>query len=856
MPEFPSRVTLATMPNSIGFRLYGENSGDLAGYGVSLAGDINGDGFDDIIVGAFRNGPQTNGSPAGAAYVVFGKASPFGNIDLGTLDGRNGFKLAGGPGGDVGLSVASAGDTNRDGFDDLIVSAEDGFQGGTTVSYLLYGSAGPWDAVEDAAAIGGNTGVEFQRTSGPQFGPTVSSAGDFNRDGRADVIIGLAGSANATNGTAYVAFGASGVFNLPRDIAAYDGTNGGFKITQAPQSNGFASAVANIGDINGDGFDDVAVGAPNASPNGRRSGEVYVVYGKASGHADVNVASLNGSNGFRLLGDGVNDNAGNSLGAAGDVNGDGIDDMIVGAAGCAYVVFGRTFGFGDAAGLANLTGGDGSGFRIDMAGVASVSGVGDFNGDGYDDVLIGGGIEPAAAVVFGRKNGFVNLVASQLNGSNGFVISQQQTTDAVGDRVSGGGDLNRDGFDDLIVGAPFYDEGGTDSGGAFVIYGRRADEAVIRDGNDRDQTINGGRGADVVRGFGGEDQLYGWESDDKIFGGDGRDFLNGGDGFDYLRGDADNDFYAVRPELIGGVVTFDRIVESAGGGLNDVVVIESAAIGGVPTYAMAANVETGLMDGSADMNLKGNALGNVLRGNAGANTISGLDGDDQIEGGAGVDRLFGGAGDDVYTLSDITFVSGRWIFDATGELAGEGTDEVVVSPLDVNPLGLDSYELRANVENGRIGGLFQAFDLRGNELGNRLVGNRGDNMLSGLAGDDRLSGGAGKDTLIGGAGKDTFEFSGTDALGAGATADRIVDFRRGDDRIDVQFIDANEATATDEAFTYIGAARFSGAGQIRAIQNGADTLIEFNTNVLGGSEGQLFLSNFTAATLTGADFVL
>ena len=163
-------------------------------------------------------------------------------------------------------------------------------------------------------------------------------------------------------------------------------------------------AVSAAGDVNGDGFDDLVVGAYRAVPNGDSSGASYVVFGKAGGFAaTINLNTLDGSNGFRLDGVAASDLSGGAVSAAGDVNGDGFDDLVVGAdgadpngsrSGASYVVFGKASGFAASINLNTLNGSNG--FRLD--GVATydqsgraVSAAGDVNGDGFDDLVVGAG---------------------------------------------------------------------------------------------------------------------------------------------------------------------------------------------------------------------------------------------------------------------------------------------------------------------------------------------------------------------------------------------------------------------------------------------------------------------------------
>ena len=117
-------IDLSGLAASDGFVIIGDAAGDFAGTSVSSAGDINGDGVDDIIVGAY--GPDYGGDYSGAAYVIFGKAGGFADIDLAALDPTDGFRIDGAIYDAYAAAVSSAGDINGDGFDDIIVGAREG----------------------------------------------------------------------------------------------------------------------------------------------------------------------------------------------------------------------------------------------------------------------------------------------------------------------------------------------------------------------------------------------------------------------------------------------------------------------------------------------------------------------------------------------------------------------------------------------------------------------------------------------------------------------------------------------------------------------------------------------------------
>ena len=160
----PPTSTCRRLDGTNGFKISGVAADDRSGYSVASAGDVNGDGFADIIVGAY--GADPNGDDSGASYVVFGKASGFAaNLDLSTLDGTNGFKISGVAADDrSGYSVASAGDVNGDGFADIIVGAcgadhERHYDSGA--SYVVFGKASGFAANLDLSTLDGTNGFKI-----------------------------------------------------------------------------------------------------------------------------------------------------------------------------------------------------------------------------------------------------------------------------------------------------------------------------------------------------------------------------------------------------------------------------------------------------------------------------------------------------------------------------------------------------------------------------------------------------------------------------------------------------------------------------------------------------------------------
>ena len=503
-PAFGGVIDLATLSSEDGFQLDAANPGDQAGYSVSAAGDVNGDGLADIIVGA-PNASDSELGILGAAYLVFGSATPFpSNFGLGSVDGTTGVLLLGdaSTGGASG-PVAAAGDVNGDGFDDLLIGSSGavGGDGTSNAGYIVFGHAAPFTPAIVLSELTGADGFAIAAPdSAAAAGYSVSGAGDLNGDGFADFVIGApelngTGKDDYSVGGAYVVFGRAGPFPATLPLTELDGTNG-LRIRGEKAYDYAGTSVSGAGDVNGDGFADLIIGAPGsnyegyddsprqASADGSRK-HAYLIFGREVFGAELRVAELDGTNGFQINGEAHYDYFGAAVSGAGDVNGDGFDDIVIGApAGLAsdevdksfaYVVFGQRV-FGANVSVTSLNGANG--FRI--AGVSAgdylgsaVSSAGDINGDSFDDILVAGSYEGAASyVIFGKERNFPpNLSVASLNGEAGSRIAYESAGDEIDATIGRAGDFNGDGIDDFIVGVPSSVPGGS----AYMIFGKPFD---------------------------------------------------------------------------------------------------------------------------------------------------------------------------------------------------------------------------------------------------------------------------------------------------------------------------------------------------------------------------------------------
>jgi len=404
------------------------------GYAVAPAGDVNGDGFGDVIVGSrshtaafFREGRVS---------VFHGSADGLGLAPAWVADGGFGDARLGG-------SVGGAGDVNGDGYADVIAGAR--LHNGVGRAYVWYGSPAGLGAAPAWIAEGTQAGASF--------GGWVAGAGDVNGDGFADVIVGAFhfDDGETDEGRAYV----------------YHGSAAGLAASPAWTANGdqaeayFGHPVASAGDVNGDGYGDVIVGAPYFNVAFGDEGRALVYHGSPAGLAPVPAWVVDGEQWSSRFGQ--------TAAGAGDVNGDGFSDVIVGALYFGAEDEGRASVYpGSAGGLSTAPGWTLDG-TVPYGGFAySVASAGDVDADGFSDVLVGAvgpGFDPLGQVhVFRGSPGGPGAAPD-------WTVGSPQAGAYFGACVASAGDVDGDGFGDVIVGAAWYDGPTFHEGLARVYHG-------------------------------------------------------------------------------------------------------------------------------------------------------------------------------------------------------------------------------------------------------------------------------------------------------------------------------------------------------------------------------------------------
>lgn len=486
------------LPVRLGWTADGDQNGAYFGETVIGAGDVNGDGYPDVLVGAtyYDNGEDMEGK----VYGYYGNPSGLSAIPSWTAEGNQ-------PGIFLGQHMSSAGDVNGDGYDDVIFGLPYYDSGSTDVGKVIvyYGSSSglaqdpswSYEGVQSNAGFGkaisgvgdlngdgyddiivGTPGYVYTRPNegrvdvfhgsadglsanptlsvggfeGARFGKSVSGGGDFNSDGFDDVIIGAekCTTNEIVKGCVYAFHGSASGISSPNWI-----------VPGNKENSGFGDNISVVGDVNNDGFDDTVIGAPTNDYAGLKNGAVFGYYGSTSGLSTNPNWTINGDQEWSYFG--------KSISGAGDMNGDGFTDVIIGAPNYDNgdnEEEGRVFTYyGSSAGLSLESEWTP---EINQSSVwigTSVSGIGDINGDGFEDVIVGANGSNATA---GRA---LIYYGSEISPLMHWSDNLDQANSEYGKDARSAGDVNGDGYADVIIGAPFYDNGQEDEGRVVVYYG-------------------------------------------------------------------------------------------------------------------------------------------------------------------------------------------------------------------------------------------------------------------------------------------------------------------------------------------------------------------------------------------------
>lgn len=436
-------VTIDPLSTTPSWKVQSDQVGAHMGFSVSQAGDVNNDGYDDVIVGSLTF--DAGEFDEGRAFVYLGSATGLSTTAIWQYESNNVGAL-------FGKAVAGAGDINGDGYDDILVGAGD-YSGPESLegkAYMFYGNSTGVNASPDWTYESNQVGAAMAYP--------LETLGDANGDGFADIIVGCNSFDNpeTDEGVAYIFYGSAAGLNATPDLT----------LDESNENCRYGHSVSSAGDVNGDGYDDALVGGYNCSSGlAPDAGACFLYYGSSAGIVPTSVWSIYGDQENALLGFWCH--------GVGDVNNDGYADVMLGAKrydnpeedeGKAWLYL------GSATGLSTTPAWSMESNNADAEYANQFSGAGDVNGDGFDDVVMG-------AHFYTNTFGKEGAAYVYLGGPTGLSLTPYWTVYGGGSQINlgwsadGAGDINHDGFDDIIIGLYKYAEGQTDEGAAEAFYG-------------------------------------------------------------------------------------------------------------------------------------------------------------------------------------------------------------------------------------------------------------------------------------------------------------------------------------------------------------------------------------------------
>lgn len=882
-------------------------SNDYFGNSVAALGDFDGDGVPDLAVGAY--GDDTGGTYRGAVYILLLTSSGSVKSSVKLASGLNGVSELGAYG-SFGSSVSSVGDLDGDGVTDITVGASrDSTAGnGRGVVYVQFMNSN--GTVKSSVKLANELNGGPTLADNDNFGQSITSLGDLDGDGVTDLAVGASGDDTEGSGGIYSGRGAVHILRLnangtiKSNSKIASNTNGGPALAE---SNQFGSSVASLGDLDGDGVTDLAVGAYHDSTGGAaysNRGAVHVLRLNANGTAKSSLKLASDTNGAPTLAD--NDFFGASVANIGDLDGDGLTDIAVGAfadrtaateyntaLGAVHVLFLRS-----PQDVVNVTVTGSESVRVTRAGDNVEVRINDKVDDQYT--------VPAVAMK--------TLTIQGGSGNNSIDLSGVTTSafPALTSVAVSGNDGN-----DSIIGSQYADllDGGlgddtlTGGNGVDTLAGGGGSADVLSESTTTNLTLSasqlsigliGSQTVDSLTGFekalllgggtanvldastagipvslfggGGNDSLIAGNQADNLDGQAGNDTLTGGSGNDTLNGGAGTDGFrdVAYTDAASGQIRNITLTSSSLIVQQSSTTLSSDTLLGFEFADLTGGAARDFINASSFTNsgvttISGGGGNDVITGTPGADMIFTLTGADSISGGAGGDTIFGGSGNDTINGGDgADNLNGQNGNDA---LLGDADNDVLVGGAGLDTLtgGLGNDFLSGQTEAGLLNGSEGNDTLQGNTAGDTLNGDAGDDRLFGLQGDDVINAGDGADSLVGaigndslngGAGLDTLQGDlGNDTLNGGSEFDRINEVF--DTNVTIVGITVTTTGLGADTVVAIERIQISGGAAANFFDARQATVPVFlsggmgNDTLLGGSKGDGVLGNEGDDVLSG-----